>query len=106
MSQIFKSSSSSNIVAVTNPSSYPYQVKATDAFIVVNSSAPITINLMNPAIVGFRIIIKDGSGQANANAISIEGNGITIDGSPDYVIADTYGSVVLIFNGVEWNIIN
>ncbi len=93
-------------MAVTNPVSYPYQVTAEDAFVVVNSTAPRTINLMNPAATGFRVIIKDGSGLANANAISIQGNGLTIDSAPDYVIADTYGSVVLIFNGVEWNIIN
>lgn len=108
MSSISKASSTSgsNIVPVTTPTSYPYLVQPSDSFIVVNTSSARTINLMHPAQAGFKVIIKDGTGMANANAITIQGNGSTIDSASEYVIADTYGSVVLIFNGTEWNIIN
>lgn len=108
MSQICKLSntSSNNNLPVTNPDSYPYDVISTDAFIPVDTTEPRTINLMMVPTSGFRIIIKDASGMSNANQILINGNGNTIDNAPDYIIADTYGSVVLIFNGVEWNVIN
>lgn len=51
-------------------------------------------------------IFKDEVGDATANHITIQPQGgATIDGAADYVISSNYGSVTLIFNGSNWNII-
>lgn len=51
-------------------------------------------------------IIKDGKGDAASNVITVEGHGSeTIDGNLNYDLAENYGSVWLVWNGTQWNVI-
>lgn len=107
ISKIISSITSQGVVVpVTTPVSFPYLALPTDYAIMVNSSAPHTINLPVSPVTGREYVIKDISGNSGANAITVEGNGKTIDGQTSYTIQQNYGFVELIYNGTEWNIIN
>lgn len=108
MSQIFKplSSSASNVFAVTNPSSYPYQIVVSNYAVIVDSTEARSVLLPPNPQTGIVFVIKDGMGFASSNAITIDGMGFLIDGAPTYVIQDNYGTVTLLFNGNEWNVIS
>lgn len=51
--------------------------------------------------------IKDGKGDSSINSITISSaNGnVTIDGTSSVTIRQNYGSVMLVFNGTQWNVI-
>lgn len=56
-----------------------------------------------PGYTGYHICICDESGNANVNAITIiSGGGGLINGLPSYIINESYGSVFLRFDGVDW----
>jgi hypothetical protein len=69
-----------------------YTVQATDQIVEVsNTSAPRNITLPSaPAVVDRIIIIKDTSGGAGTNNITVIG---TIDGAANKVISTNYGSL-------------
>jgi len=55
---------------------------------------------------GREVKIKDAKGDAATNNITIQGaSAATIDGGATLVISANYGSVVLSFNGTEWNVV-
>lgn len=84
-----------------------YTVLATDHTIGVSSTAaPRTITL--PAagrVQGQRYEIKDESGGAGTNNITVSGNGANIDGASTYVINTNYGSVTVYWTGSAWAIL-
>jgi hypothetical protein len=84
-----------------------YQVLNTDAIIGVSSTAaPRTITMPNTGLItGQRWTVKDESGGAQTNNITISGNGKNIDGSATYVINTNYGSVDIYYNGTQFFII-
>lgn len=83
-----------------------YTVLATDYYIGVTSTAAArTINLEAAATAGAGrvLIIKDESGGAGTNNITIDGNGAeTIDGAGTLVIATNYGVATIICSGTAW----
>lgn len=88
----------------TVPGSYPYTALVTDRLIAVNTSSARTINL--PACADARdsaeIIVKDATGSAGTNNITIDAAGSeTIDGALTRVINTNYGSVRLLCDGVS-----
>lgn len=91
-------------VTVTNVTTPTYTALATDYMLCVDTATtPVTITLPT-GILGTVYIIKDCSGDANTNQITINGTGQLVDGS-SATINVSYGSVQLIFNGVEWSIV-
>ena|SRR5215469_6461322 len=50
------------------------------------------------------VVVIDGSGQAAASHITVDGNGNEILNSPTYTINQNYGSVTLVWNGVFWSV--
>jgi hypothetical protein len=78
-----------------------YQVLGTDVIIgVSNTAAPRTITMPNTGIVtGQRWTIKDESGGAAGNNITVNGNGYLIDGAATFPISTNYGSMDLYYNG-------
>lgn len=67
----------------------------------VNSSS----NIVLPSASTRRcFIIKDLSGNAITNNITITA-ATTIDGQGSYVLDSNYGSITLVFNGVEWSVV-
>lgn len=89
-----------NYVQINNASS-PYTATSTDYYISCDPTAgAITVKLPN-APTNFRMFtIKDRTGQASINNISITtvGGVVTIDGATTYTLAGNHGSVNLIFN--------
>jgi hypothetical protein len=80
----------------------PYVALPTDYFIGQNVGAPSSVSLPL-APVGTIYIVKDVSGNASVNPISIS-DVTTIDGAGFALINTDYGSLNFIFNGTEWNI--
>lgn len=93
-------------INITFPGSYPYTVVAPDEAIIVNTSQIQTINLILSPKKGMHFLIKDGTGSAGSNPITIQGNSNNIDGNPQYIMATNFGFVKFLFNGTQWNIIN
>ena len=95
------------IVKTTAPGAYPYDVLTTDYVILVDTTAPRTINLPNAPTTGSIWVIKDDVGSAGANNISITtpGGVVTIDGLTTYTLNSNWESVDAIFNGTSYRII-
>jgi hypothetical protein len=91
-------------VTVTNVTTPTYTADANDYLLCEDTSTtPVTITL--PAgILGTVYMVKDCSGDANTNPITINGTGENVDGS-SATINTPYGSIQLIFNGTEWSIV-
>lgn len=91
-------------VTVTNVTTPTYTALATDYFLCVDTATdPVTITLPT-GILGTVYIIKDCSGDANTNPITIQGTGQLVDGSTA-TINTPYGGIQVIFNGVDWSIV-
>ncbi len=79
-------------------------IEASDHHVVVtDTSAARTLTLPRP--LGRRLVhvVKDGSGGAGTNAITIQGaGGALIDGQASAQISADYGSLALISDGTNW----
>lgn len=80
-----------------------YTVLTTDYIVAVTSTASArTITLPSTHKAGQVYIIKDESGGANTNNITISGNGKTIDGTSTKVINTAYGFFQIYSNGTNY----
>lgn len=81
-----------------------YQVLVTDYIVGVTSTAAArTITMPNTGMtVGQSWTIKDESGAAVVNNITVSGNGANIDGAASYPINTNYGSITLYWNGTNF----
>jgi hypothetical protein len=80
-----------------------YAVQSGDCYIAVTSTAaPRTITLPTDWSAGKILIIKDESGGAGTNTITVSGNGKLIDGSATRAINTNYGVLRLISSGAAW----
>lgn len=85
----------------------PYLALTTDLFIGVNNTGLVPFSVVLPANpqTGKVYIIKDVSGTASTNPITVTAVGHTIDGAAGATINTDYGSITLVFDGVEWSIV-
>ena len=80
-----------------------YTVLTTDYIIAVTSTAASrTITLPSSHIAGKIYIVKDESGGANTNNITVSGNGSNIDGTSTKVINTAYGYYNIYDNGTNY----
>lgn len=82
-----------------------YTALASDELIGVTSTAAArTITLPTAASMSGRtLVVKDESGGAAVNNITVDGNGAeTIDGAANIVIATNYGAVTIYSTGSAW----
>jgi hypothetical protein len=80
-----------------------YAALAGDYFLGVINDAATTITL--PAgTLGKVYVVKDSVGDASTNPIVIVTTASTIDGLASYTIDLDWGSIGLIYNGIEWNV--
>lgn len=93
------------VVNVTTPGVYPYTTLASDYVILVDTSAARTINLIASPLTGQTYRIKDNVGSAAANNITITPAAGNIDGAANSTINIAYGSVDVVYNGTQWNIV-
>jgi len=96
-------------ISVSNVSTTPYAVLGTDQYLAVDTTgSAITVTLPAvPAAIGRYLIVCDAKGNAGANPITVDGNGINISVSgasaATATIAANYASLNLFFNGTIWN---
>jgi hypothetical protein len=93
-----------SLVPVTIVTDTPFTVTLTDYLLDINVAAPSSVILpISPT--GTVFVVKDISGSASTNVIIVTGLGAAVDGNATATINTDYGSITLIFNGTEWNII-
>jgi hypothetical protein len=80
-----------------------YNVLPSDAVMAVGTlSGSISITLESAPAIGRTVTVKDANGSASSFNITISGNGHNIDGNTSLVIAQSYGTVQLVYNGSKW----
>lgn len=101
------SSSGPDIVAVRIAVATPDTVLVTDEVVSIEVPGPVAVAVNLPAgVTGQVFNIKDGLGLASAaTPITITPAAGTIDGAATAVINTPYGSLTLVYSGVEWKII-
>lgn len=85
----------------------PYTVLNSDYFISCNTSGgAITILLPNAATQYSTFVIKDRTGDALTNNITLTtpGGVVTIDGETTYLFDENYESIEVLFNGTSYEI--
>lgn len=91
-------------VPVTLIDEATYAPTSTEYFLGVIYDGAVTITL--PAgTLGKVYVIKDAVGDANTNPITVVTTGSSIDGQSSYVLNTDWGSISLIYNGIEWNVV-
>jgi hypothetical protein len=93
-------------VRIDNISTTPFDI--TDGYFILavdTSGGAKVINLPATPLIGDLYQIKDKTGNAAANTITINGNGNNIDSSSSYLINANYGTVILVFNGTSWSVL-
>lgn len=94
---------SPGLFSVTIVTTTPYDATFDDYFIAVDIEASASV-ILPVSSTGTVFIVKDISGNAITNPITISASA-TIDAAASATINTNYGSVTLVFNGTEWNII-
>ena len=93
------------LIPVTNVTTTPFQVLLGDYLLAVNVAVPSFIVLPIGAPIGTVFIVKDTSGLAATNNITISAPTSTIDGVATYVININYASVTLVRTSTEWSVV-
>lgn len=90
-------------IATTTPDT----VLATDSIVSYQLAAPSAVAVALPAgITGTVYYLKDGTGDAATNPITITPNGAeTIDDAATATINTNYGALTLAYTGAKWEII-
>lgn len=90
-------------IATTTPDT----VLATDSVISYQLAAPGPVAVALPAgVTGTVYYLKDGTGDASTNPITITPNGAeTIDDAATATINTNYGALTLVYTGAKWEII-
>lgn len=82
----------------------PVAVAANDVHIIcANPAIPFAVNIPSSAINKV-YVVSDGGGNARVNNITITATA-NISGSTTYVIEENYGFVILVYDGVQWNVV-
>lgn len=92
----------------TAPGAYPYTVLSSDMVIGVDTSSARTINLPNAPTTGTIYFIKDATGSAATNAISVTTPGGVVlidDATTNTITGNNYMSRGYLFNGTKYLIL-
>jgi hypothetical protein len=95
---------SGNFPVRTNQSDSLIDVLASDYYVGINGTG-VTVRLPTGVPTGKTYVIKDESGTASTNHITLSGNGNTIDGSATLTMVANYMSLQVIWTGSFWSII-
>jgi hypothetical protein len=100
-------STGGQVAKITAPGAYPYNILTTDYIVSIDTSLARTIRLPNAPTTGQIFVIKDVTGSAAANNISLTtvGGAVTIDGATTKTLNVNYASVTVYFNGTSYFII-
>lgn len=91
-------------VQVTGPATY--DALTTDYYISCDPSVGvITINLPAAPAIYHMYVVKDRTGAASVNNITVQSSGgVLIDTYADYVLEGNFGAITLLFNGTNYEI--
>lgn len=89
---------------MTNVNTETYLATQADYFLCVNTTTEVTVTLPISS-VGTVYVIKDCSGNAETNPITIQGSSGYLVDSGIATINCNYGSITVIFNGSAWSIV-
>ena len=96
----------SNTIYAYHATAIDYTILATDAIIgVTNTAAPRTIKLPSTMVIGQVFWVKDESGGAAANNITVSGNGNNIDGAASKPIDQNFGAFQIYCSGTAYFIV-
>jgi hypothetical protein len=90
-----------------NHASSPYTVLTTDEYISADpSSGTISILLPNSPTLYRQFVIKDRTGNASTNHISVTtvGGAVTIDGQTTYTMSSNFTAIQLLWNGTSYEV--
>lgn len=93
--------------AYTLVNTTPYIVLPADQYLGVDSSGGIiTVQFPNAPATGKIYVVKDKTGSATTNNITVTtvGGVVTIDGATTYVMNTNYQAIELIFNGTSYEV--
>lgn len=101
------SASGTQVLSVRIATATPDTVTNTDDVVSVEVPGPVAVAVNLPAgVTGREFNIKDGLGLASpVTPITITPAAGTIDGAATAVINAPYGSLTLVYSGVEWKIL-
>jgi len=105
--QITIAATGTPLFAVRIATTTPVTVTNADDVVVIQVPGPVPVTVNLPAgVTGQLFEIKDGLGNAApATPITINPAAGTIDGAATAVINTPFGSLTLVYNGVQWNIL-
>ena len=105
--QVTISTSGTQTLAIRIAVATPVTVVATDDVVSIEVPGPVAVAVNLPVgVTGATYTIKDGLGLASvATPITITPAAGTIDGAATATIDVPYGSLTLVYSGVEWKII-
>ena len=105
--QVTISTSGTQTLAIRIAVATPDTVLATDDVVSIEVPGPVAVAVNLPVgVTGATYTIKDGLGLASvATPITITPAAGTIDGAATATIDVPYGSLTLVYSGVEWKII-
>ena len=105
--QVTISTSGTQTLAIRIAVATPVAVVATDDVVSVEVPGPVAVAVNLPVgVTGATYTIKDGLGLAAvATPITVTPAAGTIDGAATATINVPYGSLTLVYSGVEWKII-
>lgn len=92
----------------------PVRIATTSPDTVTNADAIVVYELLVPGPVavtlpvgttGHIFYLKDGTGDASTNPITITPTAGTIDGALTATINSDFGALTLVWNGTQWNIL-
>lgn len=78
-----------------------YAAQSTDNVIYMNQSGAVNVTLPASPIDGQFYYVKDISGNASTNNITIVGNGHNVDGAATHVINQNYAAVILHYSAAN-----
>ncbi len=95
-------------ITTVNHAASPYTVLAADEVLWVDCSAGVvSLLLPNAPTTGRKIIIKDSTGNAATNNITVTtvGGTVTIDGVTSYILNNNYQSIDVLFASPNYGVI-
>lgn len=101
------STSGANLLTYTSVATTPYVVLAADEYLSVDSSGgAITVQLPNAPATGRVFIIKDRTGSAATNNITVTtvGGAVNIDGATTFVMNTNLQAIQVIFSGSAYEV--
>lgn len=89
---------------VTTVTAASYTVLSTDQDVFVNRAGAVALTLPASPATGQRHFVKDISGAAATNNVTVTPSAGTVDGAASKVLSSNYEAMTFVYNGTEWSV--